>query len=91
MVINQVRHSKNGLQPQLIRYVSSGGTNAPNQSLMLSVNGLLTLKSMRSQLPWQEQFHTMKALCDEKVSDRKDIAQMKLQFRQNETKYKLYD
>ena len=32
-------HSKSGLQPQLINYDGSIDTEAPNQSLTLSVNG----------------------------------------------------
>ena len=42
LLINQGSHSKNGLRPQLIRYDASVGTDAPNQSLTLRVNGPLT-------------------------------------------------
>ena len=36
---NQRSRSKNGLQPQLITYDASVDADAPNQPLMLSVNG----------------------------------------------------
>ena len=39
-LINQVGHSKNRLQPQLIRCDTSIDTDAPNQSLKLSATGL---------------------------------------------------
>ena len=39
--MNQVSLSKNGLQFQLVRYNTSVETDAPNQSLMLSINGAL--------------------------------------------------
>ena len=38
-LINQVSHSKNELQPQLIRYDASVDAKASNQSLTFSVNG----------------------------------------------------
>ena len=38
--MNQAILSKSGLQPQLIRHNTSVDGDAPNQSLVLSVNGL---------------------------------------------------
>ena len=38
-LVNRGSHSKNGLQPQLIRYDTSVDTDAPNQSLPLAVDG----------------------------------------------------
>ena len=38
-LVNQMSHSINGLQPQLIRYMAIVDTDAPNQSLTLGVNG----------------------------------------------------
>ena len=38
-LINQASRSKNGLQPQLIRYDANVDPNARNRSLMLSLNG----------------------------------------------------
>ena len=37
-LVNQVIHSKNGSQPQLIRYDTNIDADAPSQSLPLSVN-----------------------------------------------------
>ena len=38
-LINQESHSKNGLQPKLVRYDARFDTDAQNQSLTLIVNG----------------------------------------------------
>ena len=42
-LITQVSHSKNGLQSQLISYDESIDADPLNESLTLSVNGLLQL------------------------------------------------